>query len=65
MHKSITVERVTDGVSRSMFGTDNVGFCLKCGEENNGCEPDMEGGKCEACGESAVTGAENCLLRIA
>ena len=32
MHPSITAERVMDAVREEMFGTDNPGFCLACGE---------------------------------
>lgn len=40
----------------------NTGFCLACGEEQDGCEPDMRSGICESCGEPRVFGAEEILL---
>jgi hypothetical protein len=65
MHKSITVERITDACKRSMTSLDNPGFCVKCGNEQEGCEPDARRYECEACGAKAVYGAEELLLHIA
>lgn len=39
-----------------------VGFCLACGEEQGGVEPDMCSGHCEACGAHKVYGAEQLML---
>ena len=64
MHKSITVERIMDACERQNTSLDNPGFCIKCGNEQEGCEPDARRYKCEACGEKAVYGAEELLLRI-
>jgi hypothetical protein len=44
---------------------DNLGFCIKCGEEAYGVEPDAENYECESCGEFAVYGAEQILINIA
>lgn len=43
---------------------DNTGFCLACGNEQHGCEPDMERGVCENpdCREHRVYGAEQLLI---
>lgn len=41
---------------------DGAGFCLKCGNEQSGCEPDARGYECEACGARAVYGAEELVL---
>lgn len=65
MHKSITLRRVEDAVRRQMFELDNPGFCLACGEEQEGCEPDARRYECEACGERKVYGAEELLMRMA
>lgn len=61
-HPSITEARVVAAVENSMFGLDNPGFCLACGEDADGCEPDARGYECEACGKRAVFGAEECML---
>ena len=64
LHSSITEDRVCEGVRQSTFGLESVGFCILCGEEASGCEPDAADYPCEACGASAVYGAEEILLHI-
>ncbi len=44
---------------------DCTGFCIACGEEQSGCEPDARRVECESCGEPKVYGAEELLFRIA
>ncbi|SEA87551.1 hypothetical protein [Rubrimonas cliftonensis] len=41
---------------------DGVGFCLDCGAENHGVEPDAERYPCESCGALKVYGAEQIAL---
>jgi hypothetical protein len=38
------------------------GWCLKCGEEAFGVEPDARRYECECCGARAVYGADEALL---
>lgn len=57
-----TQDQVIDAVRRSHGSTDNPGFCLACGEEQEGCEPDARGYTCESCDEPAVYGAEEVLM---
>ncbi len=64
MHKSITEDRVLDAVEREMFGIENPGFCLACGEEVDGCAPDARNYECECCGEKEVFGAAEVLFMI-
>lgn len=40
----------------------NAGFCLACGAEADGCEPDARNYTCESCGAHEVYGAEECLM---
>jgi hypothetical protein len=65
MHKSITLERVCDAVERHNTSLDNPGFCLACGEDAEGCEPDARNYECEHCGERRVYGAEELLIHMA
>lgn len=37
---------------------DGAGFCLSCGEEQGGVEPDARRYRCECCGKLQVYGAE-------
>lgn len=61
IHKSITYKRIEEAVVRQMTSLDNPGFCIACGEEADGCEPDAEGYKCDNCGKLKVYGAEMLL----
>lgn len=64
IHASITNDRICEAVSRYDTSLDNPGFCLACGEEADGCEPDARRYECEACGEKAVYGAQEILFRF-
>lgn len=64
IHPSITVERVCEAVERHGTSLDDPGFCTACGAEAQGVEPDAEDYECEGCGEPAVQGAENLLMRL-
>jgi len=65
LHQSITVERVMEACEREMTTLDNPGFCLICGEEAMGCEPDARNYECESCGAEQVFGAEELMLHFA
>jgi predicted RNA-binding Zn-ribbon protein involved in translation (DUF1610 family) len=58
IHESITREDVIHAVEAD----DNLGFCVSCGTEVSGVEPDARKYKCDVCGEEAVYGAEILLL---
>ena len=47
----------------AMFGLDSPGRCTACGAEASGVEPDARLYRCEECGENAVYGLEELLLR--
>ena len=64
IHPTLTLARVMDGVERQQFDLDNPGFCIACGHEQGGCEPDARKYQCEACGENAVYGAEEIMWRV-
>lgn len=55
---------VIAAVERYQRSTDSPGFCLACGAEVDGVEPDARGYECEACGEPKVYGAEEILLTM-
>lgn len=57
VHPSLTPERVLRAAEGQMYGDENPGFCLACGAERDGCEPDAEEYECEECHEFQVYGA--------
>ena len=62
IHPSITTDRVVQAVEESMIGLENPGFCLACGEDADGCEPDARNYPCEYCDERQVFGASEVLI---
>lgn len=65
MHPSLTLEVIEEAARRQMFGMDNVGLCVNCGFEQDGCEPDARKYRCESCNERTVYGAEELLMMVA
>jgi hypothetical protein len=57
----VTLERVMEAIEQD----DSLGFCLGCGAEASGCEPDAREYKCEECGQRKVYGAEELLFMLA
>ena len=55
-------ERLLEAVEEQMFGDGNPGFCIKCGEEHDGCEPDARNYPCDSCGGKTVFGASELLM---
>jgi hypothetical protein len=64
IHPLITEQRIFDACNRRVNSLDNPGFCLECGNEQGGCEPDARRYECEACGEHRVYGAEELLIEM-
>jgi hypothetical protein len=64
MHPTITSDRVCEAVERHNTSLDNPGFCIACGEEAEGVEPDAEKYRCESCGSPSVYGAEQLLIML-
>ena len=64
IHPSLNTDRIMNAVERQKLDNDNPGFCLVCGNEQEGCEPDARKYECEACGEHQVYGAEELMWRL-
>lgn len=66
IHSSITIDRVLRAVENQMLSLDNPGFCIACGDDADGCEPDARNYKCrsDACGAMMVFGAEELLYAV-
>jgi hypothetical protein len=57
----VTLKRVMAAVEAD----DNSGFCIACGDEAMGVEPDARKYTCESCGKPKVYGAEELLFMLA
>jgi len=64
VHKSITAERVMAAVEDAQSTLSNPGFCIACGEDADGVEPDARRYECDCCGERGVYGAEELLMMV-
>jgi len=57
------VDTLLAAVQRSPFGMAMVRFCLSCGARHETwCEPNMDHGVCEVCGDHQVSSAKQILL---
>lgn len=54
----INLEKLVEAIEAD----DNLGFCLNCGAEAFGVEPDARNYECEECGANKVFGAEEILI---
>ena len=52
----ITRERLEAAFHRQHCALDNPGFCLDCGADHNGCEPDAARYHCDECQGDRVFG---------
>ena len=64
-HPAVTEEAVMTACGRRLTSLDNPGFCLACGAEADGVEPDACEYECEACGEAEVFGCEELMMEFA
>lgn len=58
MAKKISLKKLIAAVESDSY----IGFCVNCGNDAEGVEPDAEYYKCDVCGLFAVHGAENLLI---
>jgi len=63
-HPSLTFERVLEAALRQQNTLDNPGFCIACGREQDGCEPDARNIRCEICFERQVFGAAELMVML-
>ena len=55
---------ILDSAMQASIADDNLGFCLACGDEAYGVEPDARRYTCESCEEPAVYGTEEILIML-
>lgn len=46
-------------------GLSSPGWCVKCGKEHKGVEPDARKDPCAKCGSASVYGAEELMMMLA
>jgi len=51
-----------DDITEACESGDYIGFCLECGDEASGVEPDARNYNCESCGAKEVYGAQELLI---
>ena len=56
----ITLNQIMDAVESG----EDMGFCIACGAEAYGVEPDARRYECEECGKEKVYGAEELLIMV-
>ena len=54
----VSIEQIIE----ACHSDEGIGFCLACGKEDYGVEPDAREYECEWCGENKVYGAEELLI---
>ena len=50
-------------IQQLMFDDNTQGFCIGCGEDAYGVEPDARRYECESCGEKTVYGLEELVMQ--
>ena len=51
-----------DAITEAERNGEYIGFCLACGESQDGCEPDARKYECLSCGKAKVYGGEELAL---
>lgn len=56
----VTLDQVIDAIESGEY----IGFCIACGAENMGVEPDARKYPCEECDKRTVYGAQELLFHL-
>ena len=64
IHESLTIDVVMAAADRQMKELEDPGFCVACGAEHCGVEPDAREYPCSECGERKVFGAMEILMEV-
>lgn len=63
--KGLTVKKIMAAAEGRLTRLEDPGFCIGCGAQHEGVEPDARRYTCERCGEAKVYGAEELALMVA
>jgi predicted RNA-binding Zn-ribbon protein involved in translation (DUF1610 family) len=58
MAKKLSLKKIMAAAEADAY----IGFCVACGAEAEGVEPDAREYECDVCGEKKVFGAEELLI---
>ena len=58
----LDTQAILEAAEDSMFGMENIGFCIACGAEHYEGEPDACNYECEECGKHQVYGAPELVI---
>ena len=61
--KTYTLPHFTDEELGQIMLDDTMGWRIRCGADVYGVEPDAQRHECEACGEKAVYGMQEIVIR--
>lgn len=64
VHPDVTLDAVMAAVETYHRSLDHPGFCIACGAEAEGVEPDAQHYTCETCDGPFVYGAEELLMHL-
>lgn len=53
----------TEEAEALIFDSEDLGFCIYCGEDAYGVEPDARRYECECCGKNGVWGIPELIIR--
>ena len=57
---AVTLDQVINALESGEY----IGFCIACGAEHDGVEPDARKYRCEECNARTVYGAEHLLFSL-
>jgi len=61
----MNIDELLDMAMEACEANDYIGYCIKCGAEHYGIEPDARKYKCEECGKNTVYGAQEIIIMYA
>lgn len=64
LHHSVTFDRIEKAAKKSLGSLGSLGFCIACGSDVEGVEPDAQRYECRRCGIRGVYGAEEILIQF-
>ena len=57
---AVTLDQIIDALESG----ESIGFCIACGAEHDGVEPDARKYRCEVCEKNTVYGAQELLFYL-